>query len=421
MDGIIEADQYVLIRLPSSTLRLIKLSQNATVNLGKFGSFKADEIIGLPFGYTYEIQDGGNGTVDHHDEGTDKRQDEIIGTNELTVDDPTVQRLSMQEIEQLKKTASANEIIARVIESHAGFNQKTIFSKQKYTRRKQQKFLKRFTPCQVGSSEIIEYFQYKQHSRILELTLESLGLIMSLANVRPGGNYIVLDDTGGLITGAMMERMGLSGKKTTNDDDDDNHGSILFVHENEHANFDTLKFMNFSDQVINHTVKTINLLQLFHPQEEEPVKILSDDVISNMKPARRGQYYRRLHRHAELSAIFQNLTSGFYDGLILATTLDLSSSLLDKLLTGLAGSRQVVIYNPAKEPLVNYSHALMRDLRVLAPTILESRVRKYQVYPGRTHPVMTMQSGGGYVLWGTRVLPSSDVRAGGKKRRKPNQ
>lgn len=91
---------------------------------------------------------------------------------------------------------------------------------------------------------------------------------------------------------------------------------------------------------------------------------------------------------------------------------------MDKLIPALAGSRQLAIYHAAKEPLVDTAHDLMADLRVLAPTILETRVRKYQVFPGRTHPLMTSKAGGGFVLWGTRVVPSDDVRAGGKRRRR---
>ncbi|KAK9366744.1 Gcd10p family-domain-containing protein [Lipomyces kononenkoae] len=424
-EDVIEPNTYVFIRLPSATLRITKLAPHSTIHLGKFGSFYADDIIGKRYGYTYEIKDDKHvdtiysseglfpsSTVDA-DEDEDSEETEIasgpeekpVGTNEKTTDDPAVQKLSMSEIEALKKTASGEEIIETVIKSHAAFDKKSIYSQEKYKRRKQQKFLRRFTPCSVGSCEIIEYFQYKDHHRILELTSESLGLMLSLANVRPGGKYIVIDETGGLVAGAMMERMG-------------GEGMIMFLHENEHPNLDVMKYMNFPEELVTRMIKTINLFELFHPEEEEEVKILSEDTLSKMKSSRRGQYYRRLARHMELQSIYQHIRDGLFDGLLLATTLE-TKPLLDKLIPALQGSRQLVVYNTAKEPLVTTSHDLMADLRVLAPTILETRVRKYQVFPGRTHPEMTSKSGGGYILWGTRVLPSK-VQAGGKKRRKHN-
>lgn len=45
---------------------------------------------------------------------------------------------------------------------------------------------------------------------------------------------------------------------------------------------------------------------------------------------------------------------------------------------------------------------------VIAPTVHRIGVRKYQVLPGRTHPVMTSRGGGeGHILHATRVLPVS--------------
>ncbi|KAK7203420.1 Gcd10p family-domain-containing protein [Myxozyma melibiosi] len=429
-EDIIQPNHYVLIRLPSLTLRVVQLVPHTTINAGKFGSFYADDIIGKPFGYTYEIRDDKHVDViysseglfassdvnaDHADEeeegeeettsnGSTPVPESKINTNETTIDDTSIQKLSMKEIEDLKKTEHGEKIIQQVIKSHGAFEKKSIYSKEKYTRRKQQKFLRRFTPCSIGSSELIEHFQLKDYHRVLELTPESLGLMMSLANVHPGGNYIVVDDTGGLVTGAMLERM-------------DGEGTILFIHENEHPNFEIIKYMNFPEEMTNRMLKVLNLLQLYHPEEEEPVKRLSDEILAGMKSSRRGQYYRRVAREAELTTLFDQIKNGFYDGLVLATSLE-TQSLLEKLIPAVAGSRQLVIYNTAKEPLVDTAHDLMADLRVLAPTILETRVRKYQVFPGRTHPLMTSRSGGGYVLWGTRVIPSNDVRAGGKKRKR---
>ncbi|KAK9460659.1 Gcd10p family-domain-containing protein [Lipomyces oligophaga] len=434
-ESVIIANSFVLIRLPSSTLRVVKMVPNTTIHLGKFGSFFADEIIGKLYGYTYEIRDDKHVDTIYSSEGLfsssvvnadgdvgeDEDQEEgesmeengneektpekelEINTNETTTDDPTVQKLSMSDIEQLKKTEKGERIIQEMIKSHGAFEKKSIYSREKYTRRKQAKFLRRFTPCFLGSSELIEYYMYKDQHRILDMTSESLGLILSLANVHEGGNYIVFDETGGLIAGAMLERMG-------------NEGTILFVHENEHANMDVMKFMNFDVEQTNRMVKTINILQLFHPEEEEVVRTLSPEYLQNMKSSRRGQYYRKLERKGELDTIFKQLNNSDYDGLIMATTLE-TKLLLDKLIPALAGSRQLVIYNVSKEPLVETVHDLMADLRVIAPTMLETRVRKYQVFPGRTHPMMTSRSGGGFLVWGTRVLPSA-VQAGGKRRRK---
>jgi tRNA (adenine58-N1)-methyltransferase non-catalytic subunit len=63
---------------------------------------------------------------------------------------------------------------------------------------------------------------------------------------------------------------------------------------------------------------------------------------------------------------------------------------------------------------------------LLGPSLQTSRVRPWQVLPGRTHPLMTGRGGAeGYVFHATRVLPSSDrITARGnstRKRRKINE
>lgn len=56
----IQADVPILLRLPSGKLKQVTLQPGRSVGLGKFGSFKADDVIGQPFGFTYEINEDGS-------------------------------------------------------------------------------------------------------------------------------------------------------------------------------------------------------------------------------------------------------------------------------------------------------------------------------------------------------------------------
>ena len=98
-------------------------------------------------------------------------------------------------------------IIEKMIAGHEGFDKKTIFSQQKYLKRKQQKFLRRFTVDYLGGSELLQYYIEKDLNRVLDLSVETLGLMLTYSNVRPGGKYLIIDETGGVLTYAMMERM----------------------------------------------------------------------------------------------------------------------------------------------------------------------------------------------------------------------
>lgn len=158
----------------------------------------------------------------------DEDGDVIMRNNRLTIDDPSRQTLSMEEIEELKKAGagSGKEIIAKIMASHMAIDEKTSFSLAKYTLRKSRKYLKRFTVLPLDIGTLTEYVTEKEAYKIMELREETLGLICSWANVHcavdsriqtaedgttqiGGGRWLVVDDTGGLVTAAMAERMGI--------------------------------------------------------------------------------------------------------------------------------------------------------------------------------------------------------------------
>lgn len=248
------------------------------VSLGKYGSFPANQIIGRPYYVTFEILDSpneddgyvlrivsaaelhaealisegsrdadgdgdgdesdGNGEYDENyddddndndvdGEGTtDGRRSLRMRTNRQIVDDGSAQKLTLEEIEALKKEATdaGREIIARLLESHSMLDQKSAFSLAKYTLRKRKKYLKRFTVVPVDVNLLTHFMiEEKDASRIMELRDELIGLIGCWGNVHHGGNlgaesagstkpngrYLVVDETGGLLVAAVAERMGI--------------------------------------------------------------------------------------------------------------------------------------------------------------------------------------------------------------------
>jgi tRNA (adenine58-N1)-methyltransferase non-catalytic subunit len=150
----------------------------------------------------------------------------LMRNNRLTVDDPSRQALSSEEIEELKKasTGSGKEIIEKIMNAHSALGEKTSFSLAKYTLRKSRKYMRRFTVLPLTVDALAEVMLEKEHGRILEMRRETLGLITSWANVRVGvpyagygehcsriggGRWLVVDDTGGLVVAAMAEKMGI--------------------------------------------------------------------------------------------------------------------------------------------------------------------------------------------------------------------
>lgn len=68
--------------------------------------------------------------------------DETDATNELINDEKSVQPLTSEEIEQLKlQNAHAKDIINAQIQQHGNFALKTEYSKDKYRKRKEAKYV----------------------------------------------------------------------------------------------------------------------------------------------------------------------------------------------------------------------------------------------------------------------------------------
>ncbi|KAJ5222161.1 uncharacterized protein N7469_011048 [Penicillium citrinum] len=212
MHTFIQPNQFVAIKLPSDQTRLIKLVPDSLVQLGKYGNFPANQVIGRPFYYTFEIQDTPESdgyklrvvsatelhaeTLIEEAEADGEMEDQPEGaentmrTNRQIVDDASTQTLTLQEIEELKKEAggAGKEIIAKILESHTALDQKTAFSLAKYTLRKRMKYLKRFTVLPLDVSTLANFMlAEKDAGRTMEMRDEHIGLLGCLGNVHHGG------------------------------------------------------------------------------------------------------------------------------------------------------------------------------------------------------------------------------------------
>ena len=116
------------------------------------------------------------------------------------------------------------DIIKKQIEQHANYSLKTEYSKEKYKKRKEAKYVTRsqsnemlthffryskyFTTVEPTLFNVCEYWCNKDQSRIRDLRSDTLSQMLNMANIRPGGRYIAVDDASGLIVSAILERMG---------------------------------------------------------------------------------------------------------------------------------------------------------------------------------------------------------------------
>ena len=83
---------------------------------------------------------------------------------------------------------------------------KTQFSKEKWLKKKSQKYLVTFEIRKPTINEICEVYFANKPSHICFLRPDMLGYLMNYSNVSSESNVLIVENTRGLITGAVAER-----------------------------------------------------------------------------------------------------------------------------------------------------------------------------------------------------------------------
>lgn len=440
---------------------------SSTITLGKYGSFPSNLIIERPFHLTYEVQDKREGesfarlrivpaaelnedaladTSADTASADDAEGDDVIvpaDGDELTLvdensgkviarshreilDDSARQTLTPAEIDELKKKGSdaGRDLIAKLLLSHTAIDQKTGFSLAKYKLLKTKKFIRRFTVLPLDVP-LLGYWmlENKDAAKILEMRQESMALVGCWADVHfaapplegaegpHAGQWLVVDDTGGLLTASVAERMGIlhnepeetteeqgedtemgqpdangqkapDGETRPNSDDtaktqhkpkkrwrDDMevpyapNNTITVIHHNTQPNLFLLRYFDFDSAEVNptppyHTLYTnlmsLSWLQLVSPEDDPtyadvPAEV-DPEVVASWKTNQRGNYHRKRRRWARTRHIVDTTRAGGMSGLAVASTMD-PISILRHTLPLLAGGAPVAIYSQTVEAL----------------------------------------------------------------------
>ncbi|KAF6811731.1 tRNA (adenine-n -)-methyltransferase non-catalytic subunit [Colletotrichum musicola] len=554
-----EGEQFSRLRVvPASEIHADAIADTTSQPAEEDG-IDLENVIAAPDGAEFAVVDNESGDV------VSRSRREII-------DETARQTLTTEEIEALKQgnTDAGKDIIAKLLLSHTALDQKTSFSLAKYKLLKTKKYIRRFSiqpldPLTLGKWLLEE----KDAGKVLEMREEMMGLLGCWANVHfgglpptnepemvtadgsgmlnkseIGGRWLVVDDTGGLVTAAMAERMGFL---YPNDPEDDENGeeeagtvdaetngekpaeaptteapstettveattkadesmadpptateddatkqqqqqrprrkqpprrhdfesifaptnTLTLIHPNSQPNLALLKYYNFDSTNPNpplplHPLATnllpISWLQLLEPEEDvtysTPPPEVSDEVLHSWKANRRGNYHRKRRRWARTRYIVDSTRAGGFSGLVIASTMDIIS-ILRHTLPLLAGGAPIAIYSQNVEQLTEVADCFSIARRAgwstspppeaagkslqelerwegsedfpLNPTLLlganvqTSRAERWQVLPGRTHPMMMGRGGAeGYIFTGWKAVPAEGkVEARGKfKRRK---
>ncbi|EIW86980.1 Gcd10p-domain-containing protein [Coniophora puteana RWD-64-598 SS2] len=386
MNNLIQSGHTVLFRLLNGETRGLKVDHGSAVSLGRLGSFPANALIGQRYGLTHEIQGKELNILPPR---VLQEVEDTDATNELITDGELVQPLTITEIEALKQSgAHAADIIKAQIEQHANYELKTEYSKEKYKRRKEAKYMKAFTTVEPTLHNVCEYWFKKDHNRIRDLRPDTLSQMLNLGSIRPGGRYLAVDDASGLVISAVLHRLGGEGRL------------ISICDVDSPPAYPVMAQMNFAKDIIA-PLGTLN----WATAQPDYAPAAPQEESSSGEP-RSDRHRQRLDRRKLANDALQQtrneLFSGEFDGLLVSTEYD-AFEVVQTLSPYLAGSACIVVQHPYQQPLTELQMKMRAIPSYLGPSITESWSRRYQVLPGRTHPMMSTSGTGGFLLHAIKV------------------
>ncbi|VEU39968.1 unnamed protein product [Pseudo-nitzschia multistriata] len=408
------------------TANLIGLSYGTVLELG-MGKLdplpEGEDIIpDYPASLAAEGTQGLESEEANTDDGTFPSMNlEQKNDNRNLVDNNKSQKLQLEQIEKMRQDGThGSDIVEKLIENSATFDQKTEFSKAKYIKKKQQKYQQRCRIVRCTPYSICEAVFASRPKLLLNMRDDTLGQMLSHANVSAGCQVLLYEHCAGVLTGALAWRMG-------------GYGKILSVYEGQQPSFlEMLRRYNLSFAE-NSSIKWLHVGDIYgesnanDPKEIDVEKEERDSLewpcplqnhtrgyLDEMKTIREkrqflakrcARFTRKLTRQTPMESK-KMLEARKSDSIIIAVRHDPTETLLG-LLPYLATSSPFVVYCEYIEPLTECFMELQKRKLAINLRLSDTWMREYQVLQGRTHPSMSMTQSGGFILTGTKLCPDT--------------
>uniref|UniRef100_A0A2P2KXN6 tRNA (adenine(58)-N(1))-methyltransferase non-catalytic subunit TRM6 n=2 Tax=Rhizophora mucronata TaxID=61149 RepID=A0A2P2KXN6_RHIMU len=410
-----------------------RLTARSTLKIGN-KNCSLQPLIGCAFGSLFQVENGKEGPflsgvipskeVNNVGEKGDCQIMDECRDNRAIVDNNKAQSLTGEEIDAMRRQGmKGDEIIEALIANSSTFEKKTSFSQEKYRIKKQKKYAPRVLLRRPFVRSICEAYFKKYPARIGNLRVDTLSLLLSMANVTANSDILILDMVGGLLTGAVAERLGGTGNVCS-----------TYIGGTPYP-MDIVRIFNFNNEICKRVVRA-SLDDLCLSQTGAPEQIDGDerscDVNSNgqtspfgmeevshsaeceiadldpqtfVSPASQMNKVPKAGEKASREALKLWKENGFSGLIIAAPDLD-PWSLVKDLLPLLSYSAPFALYHQYLQPLSTCMHNLQLGKMAIGLQISEPWLREHQVLPSRTHPCMHMSAFGGYILSGTRICGS---------------
>ncbi|XP_031722160.1 tRNA (adenine(58)-N(1))-methyltransferase non-catalytic subunit TRM6 [Anarrhichthys ocellatus] len=420
--------------------------------------FFLDNSVGQLHGSTFEIASGGilqpqkpkdtESSTDAKEAGTDNRN---------IVDDGKSQKLTRDDIENLKEQGLKDqEIIQQLVENSSTFSGKTKYAQAKYINKKKKKYENTVTILKPSCRILAMMYHGREPGKICHLRYDMLAQMLTLANIHAGSKVLVFETCAGLVLGSVMERMG-------------GYGSVIQMYPGGgpvRAGVESFGFpAHFHDMLHEFPICHVNALlagtldttakdpdavsnqsdmaaeeeqnppkaeQTSSPEEikTEEIKMETNSGADDGYDPAKEEREKRIEAKAQEKKVKQEekrkklasaaalLEGRNADGLVIASRFHPCPVLMG-LIKFLSPSRPFVVYSQYKEPLIECYTKLKELGGTVNLRLADTWLRHYQVLPNRTHPLLLMSGGGGYLLSGTTVAVDRSNRAGSQRAEEP--
>ncbi|XP_065819742.1 tRNA (adenine(58)-N(1))-methyltransferase non-catalytic subunit TRM6 isoform X2 [Labrus bergylta] len=417
--------------------------------------FFLDNAVGNLYSATFEIVSGVLKLQKPKDPASSTDAKEVGTDNRNIKDDGKSQKLTRDDIEALKeKGLKGQEIIQQLIDNSSTFRDKTEYAQDKYIKKKKKKYENTVTILKPSCRILAMMYHGREPGKICHLRYDTLAQMLTLANIHANSKVLVFETCAGLVLGAVMERMG-------------GYGSVIQMYpggEPLRAGVESFGFpTHFHDMLHDFPICRVNALlagtlattvkdpscadpkqpnlaaeetknqpqgeQQGNPEEQSmetnsaaaaaAAAAVDDKEKDEQEKRREAKAQERKvkleEKRKKLLSVAALLEGRNADGLVIASRFHPCAVLMG-LLKFLSPSRPFVVYSQYKEPLIECYTKLKEQGGAINISLRDTWLRHYQVLPNRTHPVLLMSGGGGYVLSGTtaamdRAKPASSQQA----------
>lgn len=290
------------------------------------------------------------------DEVLEYTNEKITGaTNKEIYQNCQAQKLTQEEIENLKSTTQdKDELIKKIVENNSSMEKRTIFSQQKILKKKalKYKYLIYITPPSLFN--IIETFFIFECKSINQLRFDSVASMLINSDFQENSSTIIIDESNHILTLAYAQR-------------------TQFTSKVMHVFFD------------RPPSKNLNLLNLNSRQK------------GNIE-------YMRYSFLMDENQIFKKFYQNKFDNLVICMKEDkLIPNYFFELLQFLKFSGNYIIFAKDKEILVSIDKIMTDNKLGIDSKIIETITREYQILELRTHPMMNNKGYSGYIYVGYKA------------------